>query len=136
MLSYRTIERRVGNSCAEMILRGEHMSLAAKLRDLRIRKNQSLQQLADAIGVSKTHIWELEKGRTTNPSIEMLTKLADHFEVTIRSLVGEDIVSDGNDENLMRMFRQVGQLDDSDKEVIDDMIQSMMRRRKARDEKN
>ncbi len=109
------------------------MSLATRLKELRLKKGQSLQDIADAVGVSKTHVWELEKGRSQNPSVEMLTKLADHFQVTIRFLVGEELESEGGDEELMRMFRQVGQLEDKDREVLDDMIQALLKRRKARD---
>ena len=109
------------------------MSLASKLNELRLRKKQSLQDVADAIGVSKTHIWELEKGRSRNPSMEMLSKLADHFQVTIRSLVGEDLDSTDGDEQLMRMFRQAGDLGPTERAVLDDMIQAMLKRRKDRD---
>jgi len=109
------------------------MSLGAKLSELRRRKRESLQDVADAIGVSKTHIWELEKGRSQNPSVEMLAKLADHFAVTIASLVGEDPEDDA-DGQLMRMFRQAGELSEREREVLDDMIQSMRRRRRERDD--
>lgn len=108
------------------------MSLAARIRELRLRSGQSLQKVADAIGVSKTHIWELEKGRSQNPSVELLAKLADHFKVTITSLVGEDLEAAGADEQLMRMFRQAGELEEQDRAVLDDMIRSMLKRRKAR----
>jgi transcriptional regulator with XRE-family HTH domain len=109
------------------------MSLAAKILELRLRNNQSLQEVADAIKVSKTHIWELEKGRSKNPSVDLLTKLANHFSVTVANLVGEDLEDTGADEQLMRMFRQAGNLDDRDRAQIDDMIQSMRKRRKDRD---
>ena len=109
------------------------MSLATRLRDLRLRKSQSLQDVADEIRVSKTHIWELEKGRSQNPSVEMLTKLADHFEVTIRFLVGEELDSGGGDEQLMRMFRQVGELGEADRAFLDDMIKAMRKRRRSGD---
>lgn len=108
------------------------MSLAARIRNLRLRSGQSLQEVADAIDVSKTHIWELEKGRSQNPSVDMLTKLADHFKVTIANLVGEDLDAAGADEQLMRMFRQAGELEDQERAYLDDMIQSMLKRRKAR----
>lgn len=108
------------------------MSLAARIRELRLRSGQSLQKVADAIGVSKTHIWELEKGRSQNPSVELLAKLADHFKVTITSLVGEDLEAAGADEQLMRMFRQAGELEEQDRAILDDMIRSMLKRRKAR----
>ena len=38
------------------------MSLATKLKELRVRRKQSLQDVADAIGASKTHVWDLETG--------------------------------------------------------------------------
>ncbi|KPQ06224.1 MAG: putative transcriptional regulator [Rhodobacteraceae bacterium HLUCCA12] len=104
------------------------MSLATRLNQQRVKKGKSLQDVADAIGVSKTHIWELEKGRSENPSFEMLTKLANYFGVTIRFLVGEEIGSSG-DEQLERMFRQVGDLDERDRALLDDMIANMMKRR-------
>ena len=106
------------------------MSLATRLLDLRLKKGQSLQEVADAVGVSKTHVWELEKGRSQNPSLDMLTKLADHFEVTVRFLVGEELESAANDEKLVRMFRQAGELQDSERAILDDMIQAMLRRRR------
>ena len=109
------------------------MSLGARIRDLRIRKGQSLQEVAGAVGVSKTHIWEMEKGRSKNPSVDLLAKLADHFKVTITSLVGEDPESCGADEELMRMFRQAGELTEGDRAVLDDMIQSLLKRRRERD---
>ena len=104
------------------------MSIAAKLQNLRLNAGKSLQQVADAMGVSKTHVWELERGRTANPSLEMLTKMADYFGVTIRSLVGED-PSSSADERLVRMFRQAGELSERDRDILDDMIQSLRKKR-------
>nr|WP_015061891.1 helix-turn-helix transcriptional regulator [Sulfitobacter sp. DFL14]AFK89169.1 hypothetical protein [Sulfitobacter sp. DFL14] len=108
------------------------MSLATRLNQLRVKKGASFQDVADKIGVSKTHIWELEKGRSENPSLEMLTKLADYFNVTIRYLVGEDVTAT-DDQQLEKMFRQVGSLGENDREFLDDMIKNMMKRRQKRD---
>lgn len=107
------------------------MSLATRLNQLRLRKSQSLQEVADAIGVSKTHIWEMEKGRSENPSLEMLTKLANHFGVTIRSLVGEDPES-SDDDKLAMMFRQAGELGENDRAVLEVMIREMVNRNRTR----
>lgn len=65
------------------------MSLATKLAELRSKKHQSLQQVADAIGVSKALIWELEKGRIINPSMDVISRLSSHFEVSVEGLMDD-----------------------------------------------
>lgn len=104
------------------------MSLATRLTDLRLKHRQSLQQVADAVGVSKAHIWELEKGRTDNPSMHLVERLADHFKVSVAFLVGEDVEAPDADKDLQRMFRQAQQLDPREREILDDMMQSLLRR--------
>ena len=94
------------------------MALGAKLKELRMRKGQSLQQVADAVGASKAHIWELEKGTSRNPSIELLTKLADHFDVSLASLVEEDPNAPGEDPQLVAMYRNLKGLTERDRDTI------------------
>jgi transcriptional regulator with XRE-family HTH domain len=103
------------------------MSLAMKLQKLRTQRGQSLQVIADAVGASKAHIWELEKGTTKNPSIELLKGLADHFGVTIASLVGEN-PSEADDEQLVVMYRDLQKLDATDRQFIEAMIETMKKR--------
>jgi len=105
------------------------MSLGARITELRLKNGESFQQVADAVGVSKAHIWELEKGRTDNPSMALVTRLADHFGVSIASLVGEDPGANDADPKIGRMFRQAGRLEPNDLDLIDDMMQSMLKRR-------
>src|SRR5215204_5045705 len=107
------------------------LGLAARISELRLNSRQSLQDVADAVGVSKAHIWELEKGRTDNPSMALVTRLADHFGVSIRYLVGEDVDADDADEELARMFRQASKLAPEDRAILDDMMQSMLKRRRS-----
>lgn len=106
------------------------MSLGARITELRLARRQSLQDVADAVGVSKAHIWELEKGRTDNPSMGLVTRLADHFGVTVAFLVGEDVDAKDADQMVARMFRQARALDPDDLALIDDMMQTMIRRRR------
>jgi transcriptional regulator with XRE-family HTH domain len=106
------------------------MSLAQRVGKLRRRKNQSLQQVADAVGVSKAHIWELEKARADNPSMALVTRLADHFGVSVAFLVGEEIESSDADGQLQRMFRQAQELDPGERAILDDMMKSLLKRRK------
>ena len=55
------------------------MSLGTRIFDLRQTAKVSLQHVADAVGISKAHVWELEKGRSANPSFELVQKLANSF---------------------------------------------------------
>lgn len=105
------------------------MSLATRVAKLRRGKNQSLQQVADSVGVSKAHIWELEKGRADNPSMSLVTKLADHFGVTVAFLAGEDPESPDADRQLQRMFRQAHKLEPHELAILDDMMKSLLKRR-------
>ena len=95
-----------------------------------LRSSAAATRPWDAVGVSKAHIWELEKGRTDNPSMALVTRLADHFDVTVAFLVGEDPKAADADPALARMFRQAGELDPGDRRILDDMVKSMLRRRR------
>jgi transcriptional regulator with XRE-family HTH domain len=108
------------------------MSFALKLAELRRRKNQSLNDVAQAVGISKAHVWQLERGDSKNPSLDLVRRLADHFDVTVAYFAGEDLGADDADPEIARMFRQAAELDPDDRAVIDDMIQSFTRRRKGK----
>jgi transcriptional regulator with XRE-family HTH domain len=105
------------------------MGLGAKIAVLRLEKNESLQQVGDAVGVSKAHIFQLEKGRADNPSMALVERLANHFGVTVSYLVGEDIDAKDADPELQRMFRQAAVLDLNERGILDDMMQSLLKRR-------
>ncbi len=106
------------------------MALKDRLTRLRLAKGESLQQVADAVGASKAHIWQLEKGRTENPSMTLLRNLADHFGLSVAALVGEDPEAADEDIKIGRMFRQAGDLAPEDLDLLDDMMQTLLRRRK------
>ena len=61
--------------------------LAKLLIRERKRKGESLQEAADGIGISKTHLWEIEKGRTTNPTYKVLIGIMKHYNVTANELL-------------------------------------------------
>ncbi|GAB5539835.1 MAG: hypothetical protein Salg2KO_19380 [Salibacteraceae bacterium] len=100
------------------------MSLNAKLQELRRRKGQSLQAVADAVKVSKAHIWELEKGTSKNPGLELLVKLAAHFGVTVAYLTDEE--SDPKDAASKQFFREYdGKLSQEDWDVLTSMAERL-----------
>jgi len=93
------------------------MSLGARLNELRLKNGQSLQEVADAVGVSKTHIWALERGDTKNPSVELLKKLSEHFKVTLEYLAGTTNES-LDDIKAQQFFRDFKSLSDAEQAVL------------------
>ncbi|MBL6426792.1 MAG: helix-turn-helix transcriptional regulator [Maritimibacter sp.] len=86
------------------------MEIGERLMRLRQSSNQSLQQVADAVGVSKAHVWELEKGRSRNPSFELVRKLASHYGVSIDVLTGTAPEPAPEDIKVGRMHRDLESL--------------------------
>ena len=107
------------------------MSFARKLHDLRIAQRLSLQDVANAVDISKAHVWNLEKGITGNPSMDLVVKLAELFRVRVADLVGEN--PDGVEEpaEVVAMFRDLKKLDDRDRETIRMLMEQMQRRAKG-----
>lgn len=96
-----------------------------RLKQLRVRDKQSLQQVADAIGASKAHIWELETGKKSqNPSVDLLVRLAKHFNVGVSYLVGEDPNADDEEQELVAMFRDLKGLEPSQREHLSALMRS------------
>jgi transcriptional regulator with XRE-family HTH domain len=93
-------------------------TLAQRLKELRRRKKEPLQKVADAIGASKAHVWQLETGKSKNPSIELLTKLAEHYAVPVARLIGEDPEATQEDQELVAMFRDLKDLTPRDRKIL------------------
>jgi transcriptional regulator with XRE-family HTH domain len=100
------------------------MTLAEKLTELRVSKKASLQTVADAVGVSKPHIWELEKGKTKNPSLELLKKLALYYQVSLDNLVGlEEQDSSGAHIMFRELDLDLNSLNSEDKTTITNALE-------------
>lgn len=100
------------------------MSLSEKLKKLRQNTGQSLQQVANGVGVSKVHIWELEKGSSQNPSLDLLKALAAHFKVPI-NYFHEDQIEPEQAEAL-KFFREFdGELSEKDWQALRTMAEAL-----------
>ena len=65
--------------------------LGEKLRTLREGRGLSLRQLAVLVGMSSySHLAEIESGKS-KPSVELLVKLADLFEVSTDQLLRDEL---------------------------------------------
>jgi transcriptional regulator with XRE-family HTH domain len=93
------------------------MSLGAELKKLRIKRKESLQDVADAVQASKAHIWDIERGASSNPTMDLLGRLATHFGVSVGSLVGEEPPTEMHNE-LVALYRDLRNLSDSDRDTI------------------
>lgn len=51
----------------------------------------SLEQVAERAGTTKSHVWELEKGRFRNPTISMALALCGALQCSLNSLLGQDV---------------------------------------------
>ena len=65
------------------------MQIGKKIRDLRLRRGLTVQQLAEATGLSKGFISQVENNRTS-PSLATLQDLARALETSVAYLVVEE----------------------------------------------
>lgn len=101
------------------------MALADRIKAFRMKKKLSLQELADSAGVSKAHIWDLETGRSKNPSMDLLIKLANKLEIAVVDLVGENPGAEEEGSRVLGMYRELKNLSDRDLDVINSMIERL-----------
>ncbi len=104
------------------------MDIGERLFSLRQKTNESLQDVADKVGVSKAHVWELEKGRSKNPSFELVRKLAAHFGVSVDVLTGDVNEPATTDLQVARMNRGLEALSTRDRNIVEQMIKSMQQK--------
>ncbi|HYC16447.1 MAG TPA: helix-turn-helix transcriptional regulator [Pseudolabrys sp.] len=100
------------------------MSIGSELKKLRIKKKESLQDVADAVKASKAHIWDIERGASRNPTMDLLDRLATHFGVSVSYLVGEEPPKAMYNE-LVALYRDLKDLSASDRSTIRDLAKRL-----------
>ena len=109
------------------------MSFARKLHEMRVANRLSLQDVATAVGISKAHVFNLEKGLTANPSMDLVLKLAELFRVRVADLVGDNPEGEDQPAEMVALFRDLTKLEPGDRETIRMMMESMRRAKEQRD---
>lgn len=69
------------------------MGLAENLQRFRRQKQWTQPDLAEEAEVSKGYIYMLESGEMTNPSLDILHKIAEALDCTVADLIGEPKVA-------------------------------------------
>jgi transcriptional regulator with XRE-family HTH domain len=65
------------------------MGLAENLKRIRLQKQLTQPGLAEKVGVSKGYVYMLESGEMTNPTLDILHKIASGLDCTIADLTGD-----------------------------------------------
>jgi transcriptional regulator with XRE-family HTH domain len=102
--------------------------LSERLRALREKAGESLQQVADAIGASKAHVWEIETGRSQNPSIDLIRRLAAHFSVTVGWLMGEQPDAGTPDQRAAVLYAAARNLREEDFSLLQSIAETLRKR--------
>ena len=64
--------------------------LGAKIQKLRQARNLSLTQLAEKTEISKSYLSYIERNIQTNPSLEVLAKIAAALKVDIQTIISQE----------------------------------------------
>ena len=108
------------------------MSLARRLTLLRDQKGVSLQTVADAVDMSKAHLWEIERGKKDNPSMKIVQSLALYYGVTVGYLLGEDPDAEDVPKELVQLMRASKRLSPEDIVHVEALAKSLADARKRK----
>jgi transcriptional regulator with XRE-family HTH domain len=101
-------------------------NIGERIIQLRKQHNLSQDELAKKINVSRTIIGNYERN-TNTPSIEVLIKIAENFDVTVDYLIGEGKLS-SYDKDVIKRIEDIDKLDTNTKEhlyfLVDNVIQN------------
>ena len=68
-----------------------HKSIATNMKRRRVELGLSLQSVAERANMSKTAIWELEQGRSPNPTIKSVLAIIRALSMPLNDLLGIDV---------------------------------------------
>jgi transcriptional regulator with XRE-family HTH domain len=71
-----------------MSARFDGAALGTRIKLLRELRGMTLQQVGDASGLTKSHVWEMEKGLSVNPTVNAIWGLSAALVVDPGTLLG------------------------------------------------
>lgn len=98
-----------------------------KIKSLRIKKGLSAKQLAEATSLTPAYLSMLEKGKRTNPSLDIIQQLANALDTTVDYLLSDD-------ESLTEeVSNEKNDLTDKDKKDIEKSLDATLKRLEEED---
>lgn len=108
------------------------MALGDKLLKLRKERKLSQEKLARLIGTSGPIIGRYERGEMV-PSVEVASKLADVFDVTLDYLADDTgRAAEIKDKDMLKRLTEMAQLNEEDRAIILKVLDSLLRDAKAK----
>jgi XRE family transcriptional regulator, master regulator for biofilm formation len=68
------------------------MTVGEKIKSLRLEKKYSISELSEKANVSKSYLSYIERGIQGNPSLQVLSRLADNLDTTVEYLMGQQMM--------------------------------------------
>ncbi|TGK06548.1 XRE family transcriptional regulator [Leptospira fletcheri] len=106
-----------------------------RLKELRIQKGFSQEELAALVGLHKNHIGRYERG-DSQPTADKIRKLADVLSVSGDFLLGNTTEDQAKvqigDRDLLNLFSEVEKLSTEDKEKVTDFLDAFLMKRKMK----
>ena len=101
--------------------------IAKNLRELRDKSGLSLRELAEAIGVSHNTLATYERNDVV-PTVNYAVKICEYFKVPVEYLLyGKKITTDFNDAELLKLFKEIDEYEDSDRKVAKNILKKLVK---------
>jgi transcriptional regulator with XRE-family HTH domain len=108
--------------------------IAKNLRDLRGKSGLSLRALAEAIGLSHNTLATYERNDVV-PTVNNAVKICEYFKVPVEYLLyGRKILTDFNDQELLKLFKEIDEFEDSDRKIAKNILKKLVKNIKERQE--
>lgn len=71
------------------------MKVGEKIKSLRLEKKYSISELSEKANVSKSYLSYIERGIQGNPSLQVISRLAENLDTTVEYLLGQQTIKIG-----------------------------------------
>ena len=101
--------------------------IAKNLRELRDKSGLSLRALAEVIGLSHNTLATYERNDVV-PTVNNAIKICEYFKVPVEYLLyGKKVLTDFNDGELLKLFKEIDEYEESDRKVAKNILKKLVR---------